>query len=179
LATKRIVFLPDECSPAGNENNVEFNLRAFNKNAEPPTAGYRGADSESEPSSFRNVELEASGLIGTPVHPDHCGSARNLMHYLALRRRDIRQLQSKLAGLGLSSLEPAQIGVSLPEFFGGVRSGEPIWLDEGKIGGVIENVSPDKVSVKITQARPAGEKLGAEKGINVPESQLGLSSLIG
>ena len=34
-------------------------------------------------------------------------------------------------------------------------------------------------SVKITQAGPAGEKLGAEKGINVPESQLGVSSLIG
>jgi len=74
-------------------------------------------------------------------------------------------------------IEPAQIGVSLPEFFDGVRSGEPIWLDDGKIGGVIGNVSPDRVSVKITQARPAGEKLGAEKGINVPESQLGLSSL--
>jgi pyruvate kinase len=73
--------------------------------------------------------------------------------------------------------EPAQIGVSLPEFFDGVRSGEPIWLDDGKIGGVIGNVSPDRVSVKITQARPGGEKLGAGKGINVPESQLGLSSL--
>jgi pyruvate kinase len=74
-------------------------------------------------------------------------------------------------------IEPAQIGVSLPEFFDGVRSGEPIWLDDGKIGGVIGNVSPDRVSVKITQARMVGEKLGAEKGINVPESQLGLSSL--
>jgi pyruvate kinase len=76
-----------------------------------------------------------------------------------------------------NGIRPAQIGVSLPEFFDGVGSGEPIWLDDGKIGGVIGNVSPDRVSVKITQARPAGEKLGAEKGINVPESQLGLSSL--
>jgi pyruvate kinase len=50
------------------------------------------------------IELEASGLIGAPVHPDHRGSARNLMHYLALRRHDIRQLQSKRAGLELSSL---------------------------------------------------------------------------
>jgi pyruvate kinase len=71
----------------------------------------------------------------------------------------------------------ARIGVTLPEFFDCVRTGEPIALDDGKICGVIRSVAPDKVTVEITQARPAGEKLGAEKGINVPESRLGLSSL--
>ncbi len=55
--------------------------------------------------------------------------------------------------------------------------GEPIWLDDGRIGGVIRKVAPDKVSVEITQARPAGEKLGAKRGINVPESHMRLSSL--
>ena len=74
-------------------------------------------------------------------------------------------------------VHPAQIGVTLAEFFDGVRPGEPIWLDDGKIGGVIRSVTPESVHVEITQARPAGEKLGAEKGINVPESVLGLSSL--
>jgi pyruvate kinase len=74
-------------------------------------------------------------------------------------------------------IAPAQIGVTLPEFFDGVKAGEPIWLDDGRIGGVIRKVAPDKVSVEITQARAAGEKLGAEKGINVPESRLRLSSL--
>ena len=51
------------------------------------------------------AELETSGLIGaTEVHTDHRASARNLLDYLALRRHDIRPLQSKLARLGLSSL---------------------------------------------------------------------------
>jgi len=72
---------------------------------------------------------------------------------------------------------PAQIGVSLAVFFDGVRPGEPIWLDDGKIGGVIREVTPESATVEITQARPVGEKLGAEKGINVPESDLHLSSL--
>ncbi len=74
-------------------------------------------------------------------------------------------------------ITPAQIGVSLPEFFDGVKVGEPIWLDDGMIGGVIRTVAHDQVSVEITQARHGGEKLGAEKGINVPESRLRLSSL--
>ncbi len=74
-------------------------------------------------------------------------------------------------------ITPAQVGVSQPEFFDGVKTGEPIWLDDGKIGGVIRTVTADKVNVEITQARSSGERLGAEKGINVPESHLHLSSL--
>ncbi|HXR10408.1 MAG TPA: hypothetical protein VN792_06505, partial [Candidatus Acidoferrales bacterium] len=37
-------------------------------------------------------------------HEAHRRSAANLLHYLALRRHDVRQLQEKLASLGLSSL---------------------------------------------------------------------------
>ena len=40
----------------------------------------------------------------TDRHRAYQESARNLIHYLALRRHDIRQLQEKLAALGLSSL---------------------------------------------------------------------------
>ena len=40
----------------------------------------------------------------TGIHPEHRASAKNLIHYLALRRHDIRQLQAQLTSLGLSSL---------------------------------------------------------------------------
>ena len=36
--------------------------------------------------------------------PSYRGSARNLLHYIALRQRDIRGLQHELASMGLSSL---------------------------------------------------------------------------
>ncbi|WP_345224715.1 pyruvate kinase [Hymenobacter koreensis] len=42
------------------------------------------------------------------VHPDFQLSARNLLHYLALRRQDLRPLQQRLAALGLSSLGRAE-----------------------------------------------------------------------
>ena len=38
------------------------------------------------------------------IHPNFQHSARNLLQYLALRRRDLRPLQEELAQLGLSSL---------------------------------------------------------------------------
>ena len=51
------------------------------------------------------LELESS-LLKRPLdlHEAHRRSARNLAHYLALRRHDIRKLQAQLALLGLSSL---------------------------------------------------------------------------
>src|SRR5262249_11252315 len=42
------------------------------------------------------------------VHANYQDSARNLLHYLALRRRDLRPLQLRLAALGLSSLGRAE-----------------------------------------------------------------------
>ena len=74
-------------------------------------------------------------------------------------------------------ISPAHIGVSLAEFFDCVRPGELVSLDDGKIGGIIREVSRDEIRVEITQARPEGQKLGAEKGINAPESALRFSSL--
>jgi len=38
------------------------------------------------------------------IHPNYRQSAENLLHYLVLRRRDRRQLQQRLAMVGLSSL---------------------------------------------------------------------------
>ncbi|WP_437807037.1 pyruvate kinase [Sorangium sp. So ce1078] len=38
------------------------------------------------------------------VHPGHRAGATNLLHYLAVRQQDIRELQRRLASLGLSSL---------------------------------------------------------------------------
>jgi pyruvate kinase len=42
------------------------------------------------------------------VHPDFVASARNLLHYVALRQFDIGELQERLAELGLSSLGRAE-----------------------------------------------------------------------
>lgn len=60
------------------------------------------------------LSLGASGVSDLAgVHPDHRASATNLIHYLALRRHDVRQLQNELGILGLSSLgrtEPHVIG---------------------------------------------------------------------
>lgn len=74
-------------------------------------------------------------------------------------------------------LTPAMIGCTIPEVFDTVRSGESIWFDDGKIGGVVEKVEAERVLVRITRTRLRGEKLRADKGINLPESNLRLPAL--
>ncbi len=72
---------------------------------------------------------------------------------------------------------PARIGVSLPQVLDHAKPGEPIWFDDGKIGGVFRSVNAESATVEITQARPQGETLGAEKGINLPETRIDIPAL--
>src|SRR5262245_37304876 len=74
-------------------------------------------------------------------------------------------------------VEPARIPCTLPEAFDAVRVGEPVWFDDGGIGGVIRGVGRDGFLVEITDADEDGGKLAADKGINLPETRLSLSSL--
>ncbi|HUK41706.1 MAG TPA: pyruvate kinase [Candidatus Acidoferrales bacterium] len=74
-------------------------------------------------------------------------------------------------------LQAPSVSVTLPEIFADVRAGEPIWFDDGKIGGVIRSANLDEIKVEITMARPKGERLWADKGINLPESKLRLPAL--
>lgn len=74
-------------------------------------------------------------------------------------------------------IRPAHISCSIPNVFEHVRPGDRVFLDDGRIGGVVRNVETDAFSLEVTRARVGGEKLGADKGINLPDTDLGLPAL--
>jgi pyruvate kinase len=74
-------------------------------------------------------------------------------------------------------VRPATIPCTLPEALRQVHPGERVWFDDGRIGGVIRHVQREEVHVQITVAREDGEKLVADKGINLPDSTLELAAL--
>jgi pyruvate kinase len=74
-------------------------------------------------------------------------------------------------------LEPAMVSCALAEVFVGVRVGEPILFDDGKIRGTIRGVVADRLRVEIVAVAGGAAKLRAEKGINLPESELALPAL--
>jgi pyruvate kinase len=74
-------------------------------------------------------------------------------------------------------LEPARIHCTLDAAFASVRPGENVWLDDGKIGGIVTANDGSTIRVKITRTGPNGARLRAEKGINFPDTQFALSAL--
>jgi pyruvate kinase len=73
--------------------------------------------------------------------------------------------------------EPARIPVEPKEVLRDLRVGEPIWIDDGRIGGRIVSVDEEQAVIIITSASPEGARLGTGKGINLPESDLRFPSL--
>ena len=66
---------------------------------------------------------------------------------------------------------------SCPEVFPFLKLGESVVFDEGRIRGVIEAVSAEELVVAISEARPRGSRLRADKGINLPDSAVSIPAL--
>jgi pyruvate kinase len=71
----------------------------------------------------------------------------------------------------------ATVACTLPEALQAVRKGERIWFDDGRIGGIVRRITSKGVEVEITDAADEGSKLGADKGINLPDTRLDLPAL--
>lgn len=72
---------------------------------------------------------------------------------------------------------PAVIGCTIPEILDDIKAGEPVWFDDGKIGGVVEEKIGEGLRVRITHTSSQTAKLGSDKGINLPESKLDLPAI--
>ena len=72
---------------------------------------------------------------------------------------------------------PAHIACTSPETLGFVRRDAPVWFDDGRIGGIVRSAHPDRLVVEVTHAPPMGAWLGADKGINFPDTAVDLPTL--
>ncbi|HRH81120.1 MAG TPA: pyruvate kinase [Thiobacillaceae bacterium] len=72
---------------------------------------------------------------------------------------------------------PARIPCTLDAVFDSAHPGQAVWFDDGKIGGRIQSNLDGVITVEITQAAPVGSKLRAEKGINLPDTDLDIPAL--
>lgn len=97
---------------------------------------------------------------------------------IRLHRGDMLTLSAEPLDLE-QPLDPQllRVACTLPQVIGQVRSGERVWLDDGRIGAVVRQASPQQLVLEIAQARDGGEKLMADKGINFPDSELDLPAL--
>ena len=74
-------------------------------------------------------------------------------------------------------IQNGKISCQFPEVFEFIKSGHSILFDDGKIEGVVQTIREGEFDVLITLAKENGSKLKAEKGINFPDTNLGISGL--
>jgi pyruvate kinase len=74
-------------------------------------------------------------------------------------------------------ISPAHTHCTLEAAFQAVRPGEHVWLDDGKIGGLVTANDGESISIQITHTGANGGRLRAEKGINFPDTHFEMSAL--
>ncbi len=67
--------------------------------------------------------------------------------------------------------------VSLPELVTRLSVGDRVLYDDGKLEAVVEAVAAGEALLRVVRAKAGGSKFKPEKGINLPDTALGLSPL--
>ncbi len=72
---------------------------------------------------------------------------------------------------------PAQATCTLPSVFDNLAPGARVWFDDGRLGGTVQRLEPNAAVVSILHAPPEGVRLKADKGLNFPDTDLGVAAL--
>jgi len=128
-----------------------------------------------------NVFLEKKS--NSEIHSVH--ELLPLEEVILLFKGDLLRLDKKSTVLGEPAvynkegkvIKLAHISCTLPEVFENVKVGEQIYFNDGKIEGVIKEIKSECLIIEIISAKKKGGKLKADKGINLPNSNLGIIGL--
>ena len=74
-------------------------------------------------------------------------------------------------------LTPATVSCTADQAIDDARTGDHIWFDDGKVGGVVERRHRDRLHVRVTRVSARGARLRTEKGMNLPDTVLNLPAI--
>jgi pyruvate kinase len=143
-----------------------------------------GAWARCNKSAYVEAGTRLSVLEEDDEHSTEVGELPRLPHAIVLKEGDTLEITRQSSpgspaqyGEPDEIIRPARISCQVPEVFEDLKPGESIMLDDGKLKGVIKEVSGDRISVQVSYALGGALKLKADKGINLPDSNLSLSGL--
>jgi pyruvate kinase len=74
-------------------------------------------------------------------------------------------------------MSPGVVSLPIPEIYRDAHPGERICFDDGRITGMIEKNNGRQLQIRITHTRKPVEVLARDKGVNLPDTELGLPAL--
>jgi pyruvate kinase len=72
---------------------------------------------------------------------------------------------------------PAQFSIGIPEAVAALVPGNHVWIDDGKLGCVVEQRDGKDAALRIVHAPAKGVRLKVEKGVNFPDVELAIPAL--
>ena len=73
--------------------------------------------------------------------------------------------------------EPARVACEEPLVFERLAVGDPVWIDDGKIGARVESIDGDSALLCVEHSGPQGKTVKPDKGLNFPDTPLDLPAL--
>ena len=152
----------------------------------------RLTDTRGSSRKLRVEEAEGNGVVvsakrtiywstGTEVHTDHgtlvIGELPEAEQSMRVHIGDEVVLTRSMEPRPAVTESPFVIGCALVDPFDTVTTGDRVLFDDGKIAAVVTAHSDDEIRVQVKEAAPNGTKLKAGKGINFPDTDLGLAAL--
>ncbi|WP_437644012.1 pyruvate kinase [Sorangium sp. So ce362] len=89
--------------------------------------------------------------------------------------KDVKRARA-LAG-GAEAEEALVVGCSIPEVVDDLRPGHRVFYDDGRLGGTVQAVTEGAALVEVDFARQGSVKLKPGKGLNFPDTELGIPPL--
>ena len=74
-------------------------------------------------------------------------------------------------------LSPGRVLLAIPEIYRYVRPGERVFIDDGRIEGMVEKTDGEQLRIRITNTSKPVEGLASDRGVNFPETELNLPTL--
>jgi pyruvate kinase len=177
-----MVTLPSE---AGDDRNLVRDLAEAGMDCARINCAHDGPDAwagmvenvrRAERESGRRCQVQMD-LAGPKLRTGPVAKRVRLMVGDALVLTRANEPESDADRIADGQQAPPRIPCALPEVFGRVRTGERVFFDDGKIAGVVRAADDDEIVVDVTRTRAKGRKLGGDKGINLPDTDLALPAL--
>jgi pyruvate kinase len=144
-------------------------------------------DGAAEATSDRTTYLTTGTRLrrrrdGATVATGRVGELQPTEAFIRLQRGDRLRFRHELK-IGAPAVQddhgyvvtPATIGCEIPELFAAIRPGHRVLIDDGAIEAVVDVVGDGEFDTTIV--RPDETKLKAEKGINLPDTELAIPAL--
>jgi len=150
-------------------------------------------DARARRRTFTVTEVGHDGVLAEGIHNAYIGDGLKLwcagtpttasgipplVHKLSLTAGDQLVLTSDLTPVEVPGPgQVARIGCTLPEAITAMRAGDPVLIDDGAIEAVVEVVAGGEATLRVVRTKPGGQRLGAEKGINLPDTVLPMTAM--